>query len=183
MLTRLPIGRALRRFRRLRGVKQSHVAELLRVSQGSVSRWESGAQEPDEISRDRIVAMIAANTNDSGDAAIKRLIHTSTQAVHLVCDATHQLLAASPLRASNWGLDMSELLGTSLWPFASPEIVEAEGCLADRGWFDQPYQTFRFQTGGNDSPLIPVRPSLIEWETIPLADGRIGRITTTIGFN
>lgn len=181
MLTELPIGTALRRFRRLRGMKQAHVAELLDVSQGSVSRWEGGTHRPDDISRERIVAMIAAHANNASDAAIQRLIQTSTQAVHLVCDATHRLLAASPVRAAAWRIDTREVLGTSLWRFASPEIVEAEESLVDRGWFERPYQTLRFRTGGNEDPMIPVRPSLMQWETIPLADGRIGRVTTTIG--
>lgn len=38
MVYDLAIGRAMLRFRRVSGIKQAHIAELLSVSQGSVSR-------------------------------------------------------------------------------------------------------------------------------------------------
>jgi transcriptional regulator with XRE-family HTH domain len=180
MIADLPVGRALRRFRRLNGIKQGHVAELLGVSQGSVSRWESGTHEPEAWQRDRIVEFIAAHAGNDADVALKRLVTSSTLPVHLVCDATHRLLAASPARAAQWRADPDALLGQSLWRFASPEIVTAEESLTDRGWFDRPCQQLRFTTGSNGSEEIPVRPSLMQWETIPLADGRTGRLTTTL---
>jgi len=180
MITDLPVGTALRRFRRLNGIKQGHVAELLGVSQGSVSRWESGSHEPDASHAARIVEFIAANSNNDADAALHRLVATSTLAVHLVCDATHRLLAASSSRLASWRASPGDFLGQSLWRFASPEIVAAEQGLADRGWFERPCQRLRFSTGSNGSDELPVKPSRMQWETIPLADGRIGRITTTI---
>lgn len=181
MIRDLPVGRALRRYRCLKGIKQGHIAELLAVSQGSVSRWESGSHEPEAHHRDRIIELIGGFADSDADAALKRLIRTSTLAVHLVCDATHRLLVASPARERSWNGEASAYVGTSLWRFASPEIIAAEDSLADIGWFDRPYQTLTFQTGSNDSMEIPVRPSLMQWETIPLSDGRIGRLTTTIG--
>jgi transcriptional regulator with XRE-family HTH domain len=42
----LSLGRALRRFRRLHAIKQTHLAEMLGVSQGSVSRWEAARISP-----------------------------------------------------------------------------------------------------------------------------------------
>lgn len=180
MILDLPVGRALHRFRRLNGIKQGHVAELFSVSQGTVSRWESGTHEPETHHRERIFAMIAAQANNDADAALRRLVCSSTMAVHLVCDATHRLLAASPSRVAGWTSRADDFIGRSLWPFASPEIVAAEVGLRDRGWFEQPGQRLRFHTGSNDSNVVVVRPSLMQWETVPLADGRIGRLTTTI---
>ena len=181
MIHDLPIGRALLRFRRLNGIKQAHLAELLRVSQGSISRWEGGTHEPDAASRGRIAALIAAHANNDGDAALKRLITTSTLAVHLVCDATHILLAASPSRAAGLAGGVAPYMGTSLWRYASAEIVAAEARLGDSGWFDRPFQAFSFLTNNNHSDDVPVRPGRVLWETIPLADGRVGRITTSLG--
>ena len=180
MLHDLPVGRALRRFRRLNGIKQNHAAERLAVSQATVSRWESGAHEPEADHRERIVGMIAANAGNDADAALKRLIETSMLPVHLVCDATHRLLAASPARTKTWGAKAESFIGQSLWRFASPEIVVAEEGLASRGWYESPFQRLRFRTGHNGSDLIAVLPSMMQWETVPLADGRTGRITTTL---
>ena len=176
----LPVGRALRRFRRLNGIKQSHFAEMLGVSQGSVSRWESGAHEPEAVHHDRIVALIAAHAGSDADRALKRLVETSSLPVHLICDATHRLLAASPARAVQWNATAADLLGSSLWRFASAEIVAAEERLADQGWYERACQRLRFRTGHNGSDLVTVFPSLMQWETIPLADGRTGRLTTTL---
>jgi len=180
MVHDLPIGRALLRFRRLNFIKQAHAAELLSVSQGSISRWEGGTHVPDERHRERIAALIAAHANNDGDAALKRLITTSTLAVHLVCDATHILLAASASRAAGFAGGAEPYLGSSLWRYASAEIVEAEARLAAGGWFERPFQAFSFRTGDNHSHDVPVRPSTVHWETIPLADGRVGRVTTTL---
>ncbi len=181
MISELPIGLALRRFRRLNMVKQSAVAEMLGVSQGCVSRWESEAQWPDAAQRERIIQLIAASVGNDHDAGLKRLVECSERPVHLICDATHQLLAASRSRAASWRTDISELIGRSLWPFASAEIAAAEGELFESGWFERPYQTLEVRTGSNGRADVPVPPSRVLWETLPLADGRVGRLTTTIG--
>ncbi|MGY4395442.1 transcriptional regulator with XRE-family HTH domain [Sphingomonas sp. UYAg733] len=181
MPTALPIGRALRRFRRLNGIKQGHAAELLNVSQGSVSRWESEAITPAPCHHERIAAMISAHANSGSDAALRRLILTSTATVHLICDATHKLLAVSPPRAHAWRTDVAAFIGTSLWRFASPEIIDAEAALLETGWHDAPFQSHSFTTGPNGSDVIVIRPGRMRWESIPLADGRVGRLTTAIG--
>jgi transcriptional regulator with XRE-family HTH domain len=181
MISELPIGLALRRFRRLNMVKQSAVAERLGVSQGCVSRWESGAHRPEAAQRDRIVQLIAASAGNDQDAGLKRLVEGSRRPVHLICDSTHRLLAASRSRAASWRTDLSELIGRSLWPFASAEIEAAEAGLFESGWFERPWQNLELRTGSNGRSDVPVPPGRMLWETLPLADGRVGRLTTTIG--
>jgi len=162
-------------------VKQGHVAEMLGVSQGTVSRWESGTHEPDAVQRERLIELIAARAGSNQDSALRRLIERSNYPVHLVCDSTHRLLAASASRVASWRTDLSELMGRSLWPFATGEIVCAEEGLLERGWFDRPYQRLEFHTGSNGRRDVPVPASRLLWETLPLSDGRVGRLTTTLG--
>ncbi|HTY68863.1 MAG TPA: helix-turn-helix domain-containing protein [Alphaproteobacteria bacterium] len=47
-------GAQLRRFRRLRALKQAALAELIGVDQATVSRWESGRQSPDLAMQQRL---------------------------------------------------------------------------------------------------------------------------------
>lgn len=162
-------------------VKQSAVAEILHVSQGCVSRWESGCHRPDAAQKDRIVQLISASAGNDQDKALKRLVECSRRPVHLICDATHRLLAASDSRAESWGTDVSDLIGMSLWPFSSPEIEAAEASLPGRGWFERPYQSLEVHTGSNGRSDVTVAPGRMLWETLLLADGRVGRLTTTIG--
>jgi predicted transcriptional regulator len=162
-------------------VKQSTIAEMLGVSQGCVSRWETEAHRPDATQRDHIIRLISASVSNDHDAALKRLVEGSKQPVHLICDATHKLLAASRSRVASWQTDISDLVGKSLWPFASAEIVAAEAGLSKSGWFERPYQKLELRTESNGRSDVPVPPSRVLWETLPLAEGRVGRLTTTIG--
>jgi hypothetical protein len=58
--------------------------------------------------------------------------------------------------------------------------MSAEEGLRDRGWFEHSYQRLEFITGGNDRSDVPVPPGRLIWETLPLSEGRVGRLTTTI---
>jgi transcriptional regulator with XRE-family HTH domain len=180
MFETITLGQRLRRFRRLQGIKQNHLAQMLGVSQGNVSRWESGAHSPDPVAQRRIEDVISARTDSKGDAALKRLIATSSLRIHLVCDATHRLLAVSPNKAASWRVNVDAYVGTSLWRYASQEIIQAEQGLAALGWFERPFQSFRFYTGANSSSSVIITPGLIAWETVLLSDGRVGRLTTAI---
>ena len=180
MVRDLPIGRTLRRFRRLNAIKQCHVAEYLGVSQGNLSRWESGAHDPSPQQRDKIMSLIKAHAGECNDAALKRLIGTSTEPLHLVCDATHTLLAASPIRLAEYNGRFSDYVGLSLWRFASPEIEAAELTLAETGWFDRGFRAVEFITSGTCDPSVPIAAGRVRWETLPLADGRVGRLATTV---
>ena len=173
------LGRALRRMRLLRNMKQSHLAEFMGVNQATVSRWECGLLAMSEAQEASVRRLLAVSTS-AQDAALKRLVESSTLKVHLVCDRTHQLLAVSPARRAEWRLEASELLGKSLLVYASPEILLAEAKLGELGWQEGQVPSLTVDTGPNADPAVPIRPGRMLWERIVLADGTAGRLVTTL---
>jgi transcriptional regulator with XRE-family HTH domain len=172
-------GRALSRWRRLRGVKQSHAAELFGVTQATLSRWERGYHQPPDWAARKLTNLLAAPLDSAADAGLRRLVQSSALPVHLICDLTHCLLAASPSRFAEWTADAAALRGTSLWRFATGEIQQAESRLGELGWYDEGATELRFWTGANHDPLVPIEPSLLVWERLTLSDGTLARLVTT----
>ena len=173
-------GRALSRWRRLRGVKQSHAAELFGVTQATLSRWERGHHRLPDAAACKLTRLLAAPLESTADAGLRRLVESSALPVHLICDLTHRLLAASPPRFAEWTADVSELRGTSLWRFATDEIRQAERRLGELGWYDEGTTELRFWTGANHDPLVPIEPSILVWERLTLSDGALARLVTTV---
>jgi transcriptional regulator with XRE-family HTH domain len=173
----------MRRVRLLRGMKQAYLAELMTISQSQISRLESGEHIPSPDLRTRILSFIAACADSSVDRNLRRLVETASFPVHLICDATHVLLAASPSREAEWRARVEGFRGSSLWRFATDEIAEAESKLGDNGWFDGlEDQCLLVATTGNGSQEMRILPSILEWERIALSDGRMGRLVTTVDF-
>jgi transcriptional regulator with XRE-family HTH domain len=173
----LSTGPMLKRLRLLRGMKQSHVADLLKVTQATVSRWEAGLLTPSE-SQQATLERLFKSAAPPADAALKRLVETSTARVHLICDHSHRLLAASPVRHSEWRHDM---LGAPMFRYASEEIQQAESTLQNLGWYDGQMASLVVDTGPNGCDDVPIVAGRVLWERLPLADGMMGRLVTTLG--
>ena len=172
-------GRALRRWRRLRGLKQSHAAELFGVTQATLSRWERGHHRLPEQAASKLSRLLAAPLDSAGDAGLRRLVESSALPVHLICDLSHRLLAASPARFAQWTADAAQLRGTSLWRFATDEIRLAESRLGEAGWYDDGTTEVRFWTGANHDSLVPIEPGVLVWERLTLSDGTLARLVTS----
>ncbi|TDF82369.1 DNA-binding transcriptional regulator [Pseudomonas sp. H9] len=174
-------GIALKRWRMLHRVKQSHAAQLFRVTQSTLSRWESGAQTMNPLAQEQLEQLLAARLDAAADQALARLVRESSRPVHLICDLTHRLLACSPSRAAEFTSPISTLLGRSLWRFATPEIIRMELTLDDTGWREiiAP-PALEFATGNNDSDIVPISQSLCRWTRIPLSDGTAARLVETL---
>jgi len=175
--------RVLKRLRAVRGIKQSHLAELLGVTQATVSRWERGTARPARAERARLEALLCAPTDPAADRALKRLVETSPEPVHLICDVTHRLLAASPARQREWSAPAARFLGEPLFRYASEEIRDRESRLADLGWYDSLAPRLVFHTGANASEEIRILPSTMMWERLALADGSVARLVTSLAFD
>ncbi|WP_425260974.1 helix-turn-helix domain-containing protein [Rubrivivax sp. RP6-9] len=174
------LGQSLRRWRALRRMKQSHAAELLGVSQPTISRWESGTQTPDEDEQQVLRRLMAARLDSAADHALARLVNESPLRVHLVCDLTHRLLALSRGREAECRRPRSEMMGRSLWRYASAEIVRAERSLSDRGWFSDnpPELTLTTSACLEQDVLIP--SSRFRWVRFQLSDGSHARLVETL---
>ena len=170
-------GARLRRLRRSCGVKQAHVARLAGVDQATVSRWERGTVRP---SRERAEAVLRALRPDRpDDAALRRLVESSSLVVHLVTDADHVLLAASRGREAEWGRSAASLRGRSLWPAASPGIRAAEAALEPAGWWEAAAPPpVTLELDAHENGFLPIVAGRMTWERVWLADGRPARLCT-----
>jgi transcriptional regulator with XRE-family HTH domain len=170
------IGPSLNRWRRLNRVKQAALAADMHVSQATVSRWEAGTLCPGEKEMKTLVGLLSARPTSSADRALLDLVVTSSKPVHLVCDLTHRLLAASPARAAEWRDGAARLMHTSLWRFASRGIVEGEADLADKGWYEPFASDVVVETERAQFPEVTIEAGEIVWARIPLSDGSFARL-------
>ncbi len=173
-------GARIRRLRRLRGIKQSDLAQRLDVAQTTVSRWESGTWRPSEADLAR--ALSALQGAPSLDSALRRLIDASSLAMHLIHDSDHRLIAASPVRDRQWRGRTSHHIGRPLWGYATDAIIAAEAALEARGWWDlaapEPVVVVTGAGGGGDITIVPGR---MVWERVWLSDGSPARLCTSLG--
>ncbi|WP_052065823.1 helix-turn-helix domain-containing protein [Thalassospira australica] len=174
-------GRLLRHWRRTSDIKQSRLADILGVTQATVSRWENGTQHPAPLQHDLIRQMMTRKRNFRLDHAVKRLVTHSSQRVHLIEDRSHRLLCASNPREQEWQRDSTALIGTSLWRFATPEIASAEKSLHGMGWHEDQTDHLTFETSRRDGDPMRITDTYILWERFFLSDGTAVRLTT--GFD
>lgn len=178
MSTPISFGARLKRLRRLREMKQSHLADLAGVDQTTVSRWERGVLVPDPKRAAELLRLVGVDGTPTLDRALARLVRHSTASVHLICDRTHRLLAASPPREKEWRVSATDLLGVGLRCFATLEIEAAEARLDDLGWHDGAVDSLMLWPGDGRNGALPIMPVMMLWERLPLADGGTARLCT-----
>ena len=174
------LGRSLRSWRALRRIKQLHAAQLLGVSQATVSRWENGQSPPSLDEAQRLRTLMAARLDSAADRVLARLVQQSALPVHLICDLTHRLLAASPAREAQFKVATSQLMGASLWRYASDDIVAAEAQLADHGWFGSSPPAIEFHTRARESDALAILACDMRWVRFQLSDGSFVRLVETV---
>lgn len=155
------------------------MAEMLGVAQSTVSRIERSELVPAGRLHRRVLDVVSARLDPARDAALRRLVEGAALPVHLICDVSHRLLAASRTREREWRRSVADLAGVSLWPFASDEIQAAEAMLPTIGWGERDgAHALEFVTGANASPGLHIAPGVLAWERILLSDGSPARLVT-----
>ncbi len=179
--TALPVfGARLKRVRTAVRLKQHGLADLLGVDQTTVSRWESGLQTPGADLQAKVFQTLLPYRSD--DAALRRLVETSPQCIHLVDEATHVCLAYSASRARNWKVGRRDMLGISLWQFATEEIQKAEQELEISDWWSAVSPEPKlFVTSQADDRDIRISAGQILWERVYLSDGTPARLVSGRG--
>ncbi|MGJ3262397.1 MAG: helix-turn-helix transcriptional regulator [Salinarimonas sp.] len=171
---------ALRRARQLRGMKQSHLAELVGVRQGTVSKWESGLALPSPAQARRLATLFAARLDAQRDAWIRRLVEGSRRPVHLMCESTHRLLAASPMRVLEWRRDPAEVAAEPLLRAAPDDLRRAEALVTASRADAQESPPFVVRTAGRRGGQYEVAPALLLWESLQLSGGEWVRLVSNI---
>ncbi len=172
-------GLRLRRQRRALGLKQSAFAHEMGVNQTTISRWESNENVPNvDTQQEAFGILTQSKTNDM---ALRRLVESSSDCVHLIEDVSHICLAYSEKRARDWLTSQNAMLGVSLWQFATDEIRQAESELTESDWWEvQTPRAKQFCTAEAYFDDIKINACAIQWERLYLADGTPVRLVKSI---
>lgn len=170
-------GKRLKRLRRALGIKQAALADLIQVDQATISRWENTTNIPDKHMQEGVFKTLSPYRAD--DPALKRLVERSVDCVHLVEEASHICIAYSKGRSLEWSVNQSDLIGVSLWQFATNEIRQAENELLSTDWWDaHTPKPKTFQTSKAKHEKITIRAGPIVWERLYLSDGTPVRLVS-----
>lgn len=126
-------GIQLRRYRIMNGMTQADFADLIGVSQATLSRWENGSQAPD-IKMRRKVHDLIFRKQPKQDHMINNFVRFSLQKRALT-NQDYVFLAVSPQMARVIGSTPDELVGYSHQDGMSEEAKRFIPRLIDAGFF------------------------------------------------
>ena len=173
------LGPALKRWRQLNRIKQSAFAADFGISQTTVSRWEAGEAPADKY-LEKLSDLLCAKPTSAADRALCQLIQTSREPYFLICDTSHELLAVSPERRKEWHVPPAEMLGKSLWRFATPEIEAFETSLGDEGWYEAVAPVLTFSTRQAQFDELTIFEGTRSVVRMQLSDGRFARLISDV---
>ncbi len=175
-------GAQLRRFRRLRALKQVALAELIGVDQATVSRWESGRQSPDLAMQQRLRDLMR-RIEPGEEVLLKHWINASI-GYTVLCDEDRIIRAASASYCSIHGLSPAEVLGRSTIPTFTAELEQALWLAVDRGFFEGQVASATVVARTNALSGQPRKiPGISVWTPVRLTDGRVLRRVDRIALS
>jgi transcriptional regulator with XRE-family HTH domain len=164
----------LRRFRRLRALKQTALAEMLGVDQATVSRWESGRQAPD-LGMQRRLRSLMQHAGPRQEVLLKHWINTAIGYTSL-SDENRVVVAASPSFCDFQRIDANEIVGMSLIPAFTEELEQLWGIAVERGFLEGDIASVTTVSRAN---LLSGQErnigTIAVWTPVPLADAQVLR--------
>ena len=175
-------GAQLRRFRRLRALKQTALAELIGVDQATVSRWESGRQSPD-LSMQQRLRDLMRRIEPREEVLLSHWINASV-GYTVLCDEDRIIRAASPSYCTIHGIAASDVVGMSSIPAYTAELERALWLAVDRGFFEGDVASITVVGRANALSGRPRDiPGISVWTPVPLTDGRVLRRVDRIALS
>jgi transcriptional regulator with XRE-family HTH domain len=101
----------IRRLRRIRGLKQAALGEMLGVDQSAVSRWERGIDAPNIAAQRRLIDLERSPNAPAQDRFLKELIRRSDGAI--LTDAQFRKIEVSDAMLRRAGLSRAQIIGDS----------------------------------------------------------------------
>lgn len=167
-------GAQLRRFRRLRALKQTALAEIVGVDQATVSRWESGRQNPDLRMQQRLRDLMR-RIEPREEVLLKHWIDASV-GYTVLCDEHRIIRAASSSYCDIHGVSPAEVLGRSSLPVFTADLERALWLAVEQGFFEGEVASVTVVSRWN---MLSGRRrgvgGIAVWTPVPLADGQIWR--------
>lgn len=170
----------LRRARRARGIKQAHLAELVGVSQSTLSKWESGWAAISEEHYKRLFKILGTAAIGDSDRWLLRLVRHSARQVHLMRESDHRLLAASHLRICEWKREYSDVASGPLSRDLPSDIAAAEQRLNEIDTETRWCVPAVLHVDGREQGVYEIERGLLLWEWVTLSDGELARLVTNI---
>jgi len=110
------LGQRIRRLRRERSLTLQQVAQVLGVTRACVSKWETGASQPDLTRLGELAGVLGLSTGELVSAPSER----NAQANEQVSKATSK---GYPVVSLSHGTPLKDLLSQSTWYHPSPRTL------------------------------------------------------------
>ncbi|WP_114416362.1 helix-turn-helix domain-containing protein [Marinospirillum perlucidum] len=139
------LGERIKRLRRARNLTQQHLADLLNIDQGAVSRWERGHITPSARYRKELEKVLAAPLMELDEPLLESVNKDLHFSLILDCQL-HVLAASETALAINGCRSREELIGNTYLPLLDETALNLYHWMKDAGTFDEGINWARFTT-------------------------------------
>lgn len=161
----------IRRLRRLKGLKQAALADLISVDQSTISRWENGDVLPDTRMQQRLQALLYDVRVD--ESLLKHAIGTAIGEA-VLSNWDRVIVGASASYSIGHGLSQRDIIGRSARPMYTEESEAIRRLVYDYGFYRGEVASITAIARANTlSGHCHNRLTKAVWTPVRLSDGEI----------